>query len=508
MRYVIYCRKSSDEKSGKQIRSLKDQESDCLMLAQTHGIKIDSKRDIFRESASAKYYNNRPIFNEIIKQVERGQIDGIIAWHPDRLSRNMYEAGRIIDLLDMKKLQDLKFYGHYFVNNASGKMMLGIMFAISKEYSDKLSENISRGYNNNFAEGKANGTPKWGYINDKDDYYRRDPKNFDLIKQAWEMRLDGKTIGQIHQWLVDKGCERATKKDPSKKIVIGYNTLASLFKDHVYFGELEQKNKYVKLWEFYDFEPMITNEQFYQVQLLSDSKPKANVKQKLLFRDNIVKCSCGSTCFPGVSKGRKKRYMYLTCRQRSNCPNSKNSLRSKILIDTISEDISKKFKPYRSKYEEVKKRLIKAIEQQSKDDTKKVKKLRAQITKTENEMNEYIGTILRKGKLKHKEQNIYDNTVNEYDDKLRGLKRDLSNIEENSIMKNFDYEFFSNLLQNIDKYWNKANPEQKQRICKILFSNLVIGDGKVVSIEYKPIIAKLFTKEVEMAGVEPASKIV
>ena len=32
--------------------------------------------------------------------IEAGGADGIIAWHPDRLARNAFDGGRIIDLID------------------------------------------------------------------------------------------------------------------------------------------------------------------------------------------------------------------------------------------------------------------------------------------------------------------------------------------------------------------------------------------------------------------------
>src|SRR3989339_1563941 len=96
-RYAIYARRSSDESSGKQYKSIPDQLQFCSELAQREGITVPEKY-IFSESASAKTANNRPIFNKLLALIRAGHIDGIISWHPDRLSRNMLEAGTIIDL--------------------------------------------------------------------------------------------------------------------------------------------------------------------------------------------------------------------------------------------------------------------------------------------------------------------------------------------------------------------------------------------------------------------------
>ena len=54
---------------------------------------------IFKESKSAKKPNNRPIFKDMLRRIERGEADGIICWQINRLSRNPVESGEISWLL-------------------------------------------------------------------------------------------------------------------------------------------------------------------------------------------------------------------------------------------------------------------------------------------------------------------------------------------------------------------------------------------------------------------------
>ncbi len=74
-RYCIYARRSSDEKSGKQYKSIPDQLQFCKELAERYGIRV-VPRHIFVESASAKKADNRPIFNKMLTLVRKGEIDG------------------------------------------------------------------------------------------------------------------------------------------------------------------------------------------------------------------------------------------------------------------------------------------------------------------------------------------------------------------------------------------------------------------------------------------------
>jgi DNA invertase Pin-like site-specific DNA recombinase len=81
-------------------------------------------------------------------------------------------------------------------------MMLGIWFVFSKQYSDKLSEDISRGYQTKKEKGKAMGKMKYGYQINEDGYYEPHPKYFPLIKKAFEMKLyDNKSNSEIADWL-------------------------------------------------------------------------------------------------------------------------------------------------------------------------------------------------------------------------------------------------------------------------------------------------------------------
>src|SRR5687768_9570751 len=88
-----------------QVRSIGDQLAEARELAKKEGLQIVQ---IFEERRTAKI-PGRPVFNHMLDLIERGEAEGIIAWHPDRLARNPVDAGRVIYLTDVGKLQALKF---------------------------------------------------------------------------------------------------------------------------------------------------------------------------------------------------------------------------------------------------------------------------------------------------------------------------------------------------------------------------------------------------------------
>jgi len=206
LRYVLYARKSTVDES-KQIYTTTDQRNDCRKLAKKLGLNIVEE---IEEDRSAKVRGNRPKFDTLIKNIGV-KYDAIICWHPDRLCRNMYEGGMIIDMLDEGKLKDIRFHSHEFTNDANGKMMLGMLFVFSKNYSHTLSFKISESTNKRFDEGKSSGSPKWGYDRDLETGFYSPNEFFDVIKQAWGLRANGESYERCVKFLISKNYHRKTK---------------------------------------------------------------------------------------------------------------------------------------------------------------------------------------------------------------------------------------------------------------------------------------------------------
>lgn len=102
VQYCLYARKSS-ESEEKQALSIDSQIKEMLAIAQIDSLYI---ADIYRESHSAKDCGQRPVFNKLLTDIKDGKFNGILAWHPDRLSRNAGDLGSVVDLLDQKKIKD------------------------------------------------------------------------------------------------------------------------------------------------------------------------------------------------------------------------------------------------------------------------------------------------------------------------------------------------------------------------------------------------------------------
>src|SRR3989344_306508 len=157
----LYARKSTDVED-KQVLSIEAQLVELREYATRESLQIVEE---FVEKQSAKI-PGRPIFNRMMEKVEKGDAQGILAWHPDRLARNSVDGGKLIYLVDTGKIKALKFPQFWFEPSPQGKFMLNIAFGQSKYFVDSLSENTKRGLRQKVRRGEYPGKAPLGYLND------------------------------------------------------------------------------------------------------------------------------------------------------------------------------------------------------------------------------------------------------------------------------------------------------------------------------------------------------
>ena len=186
-KFFLYARKSTDVED-KQVLSIEAQLTELRDYAKRENLNIALE---FIEKQSAKV-PGRPIFNEMMKWIEKGDADSILSWHPDRLARNSIDGGKIIYLLDTGKLASLKFPTFWCDSTSQGKFMLNMAFGQSKYYVDSLSENTKRGLRQKVRNGDYPTLAPVGYINDSwTKTVVVDRKKAKVIKQALEFYVKG-----------------------------------------------------------------------------------------------------------------------------------------------------------------------------------------------------------------------------------------------------------------------------------------------------------------------------
>jgi len=354
--YASYRRKSTDDE--RQVLSLGSQKDE--IGRNFPNLKIT---DLEPESVSAFKPYKRPVFKKMLEMVEAGKIQGIAAWHPDRLSRNPIDAAQIIYLLDIGKLKDLKFCSYHFDNSPEGKMMLQIVMSQSKYSSDKLSKDVKRGMNtkaNNSGYRPGRATP--GYLNSNtnvrgEEIIFNDRARFNLVKQVWQTMLTGNYTVPAILKIVNNDLhlsQRATRKLPERKLTL--NVLYRMFTNPFYYGWYEWpmgSNNWVKG----KHDAIINEKEFDRVQFLLGRKGRPRPKTHKFAFTGIMRCgNCGAGItaeekFKKQKNGKTHHYIYYRCTRRIDLNCKEKAIEVKELskqIDGVLEKltISEKFQKW------------------------------------------------------------------------------------------------------------------------------------------------------------------
>ena len=320
---VAYYRKSS-ENEDRQVLSIPAQIEEINKVAQSENFTY---KKTFSESHSAKN-PGRPVFEEMLEYIESGNANGIVTWAPNRLSRNSIDTGRIIHLMDLGKLMEVRTPGQIFRNNPNDKFLLSLFCSQAKLENDNKGEDVKRGLKAKVQQGWFPGSAPVGYKNtpDLDKGFKiiiKDPDRFILIRKIWDMALTGRySVRRIHTIAKEELQLSTVKRKRIGGKPLSMSGIYSLLNNPFYSGEFEFPYASGNYYEG-KHEPMITREEFRQVQLRLGAKGKPRIFKKRFAYTGPVMCGeCGCQ----ITAEEKHQIICSSCKtkfsfhNKTNCP--------------------------------------------------------------------------------------------------------------------------------------------------------------------------------------------
>lgn len=309
LRYAVYIRKSTEEEE-RQVLSLASQRD---KITERYGdLKIVTE---FTESKSAFEPDKRPNFKELLELIDAGKVDGLIAWHPDRLSRNEVDASAITWRIRQGKIKDLRFAsGYNFDSSPESMMMLQMTMSQSQYFSAKLSKDIRRGNERKREEGQLTGKAPEGYLNHRTAVSGRgeasiikDPERFPLLRQAFDLFLTGEySVPAILTILNDEWGYQTVKRRKTGGSGLSRTGLYNVFRNVRYAGLIPDPYNPEHLFKA-QYPAMITPEEYDKVQTLLGRKglPRLATHKQFALRGFI---RCGD-CDCTVTAQEKRRQL-------------------------------------------------------------------------------------------------------------------------------------------------------------------------------------------------------
>ncbi len=488
LRYALYARKSTEDEE-RQVRSIEDQIADCYdLIIQPKGIKINPTTDIYQEKKSAKESGKRVEFTKLIKAIKQGKYNGLIAWHYDRLARNMKEAGEIIDMVDRGILKDLQLAKATFENTPNGKMILGINFVLSKHYSDHLSESVLRGNKSSTEKGKILNQIVHGYrIVEGERWIVPDGKNFDILQRAFRMRVDeDKSLREVAEYINGMGYQAFRISKKHYNYTFDVDDVSKLFKKPLYAGVHTYGKDIVDMRQVDpDFKAMISEDEYIAMNratgMLSYSTrhraKRTGARDVSDFLRKFVICNhCGK--FMGTSVTTKQKG-YDSFRFR--CDNKACEYKGSGPAGATVRDYAVKFlKEHHFSTQEMYKRyrsdMVMGITQQTNDLKSKKKSLEVSIAKQKQRYENARDVVSQQNtKLgKHFSPEYLDGLESEVramESELAGVKSDIDQISDSYL----SYEEFLKLYKNAGELLRlTSGMSLANEIIRIFFSNFTV----------------------------------
>jgi DNA invertase Pin-like site-specific DNA recombinase len=332
--YCLYARKST-EQEDKQVLSIDSQIKEMEKMAANDSLEIVEMK---KESHSAKEAGQRPVFNEIVEELKQGKYNGILTWAPDRIARNAGDLGRIVDLMDSKKLVEIRTYGQKFMNTPNDKFMLMILGSQAKLENDNKVINVKRGLRTRAAMGLRPSMAPTGYLNSKNKDERCqvivDSLRAPVVKQMFEKVANESYSGRkVYKWLK----EIDFKNKNGKYVTLGniYRMLRMTF----YYGIFEYPEGSGE-WYTGKHTPIISRELFEAVQVKIKVEKKKAYGREFAFTKMLhcAYCESGITAEEKIRElkdGGSNAYVYYRCTKVKNrdCPNE--SVSEEILINEM-----------------------------------------------------------------------------------------------------------------------------------------------------------------------------
>ena len=149
---IIYARYSSD---NQREESIDGQIRECKEFAEKNDIRII---DTYIDRALSAKTDNRPSFQQMIKDSSKGLFDVIIVWKLDRFARNRYDSARYKAQLRKNGVKVISA-SENISEGSEGIILESVLEGMAEYYSADLSEKVIRGLTENAIKCKFNSDP-------------------------------------------------------------------------------------------------------------------------------------------------------------------------------------------------------------------------------------------------------------------------------------------------------------------------------------------------------------
>ncbi|MES9962201.1 MAG: recombinase family protein [Candidatus Sedimenticola sp. 20ELBAFRAG] len=529
--YLVYNRKSTDE-ADNQKNSIDYQKKENISFAKRETLKvadisidglcvngvISERHSGFKESGDlqisedgvVKFRIDRPKFQRLVQLINQGHIKGMICLCWDRISRNKADDTVIRKL--MKKGADIRFVHAQYANSSAGELHMDIDGMFAQHHSRVTSEKVRLSTRNSRSQGKCTYRAPIGYLNEGNmDHKPFDPERALKVKELFELYATGDwSLADLQRHTAKQGLtappmrRHRTKEEMladedivpekvAKPIQRGY--LAKILRNQFYIGKVKRLDGgYI---DSISHEPLVSVDVFNRVQdLLSSKNVSRHYTEKIDYPlRGVLRCA---HCHRVYTPYKKKGVLYFNSRCVDGCTNTVRNCNFAHVSDKVREVI---VGLHLSEQE------LEMLDSRASTDIALLEHRRMQeFERMDRQKKSLRGELayLREHRLQLLKEGVYtpSELVGEQtklETELDGLRQDEAISEEaiRGLIK--DVVKLSELLKGLVPTYDFADPYEKEKIIRAIFSELSISQD-TLKFKLEKGLAPFETRIVDLCG--------
>ena len=202
IRCAIYTRKSSEEGLEQDFNSLDAQREACeaYIKSQIHeGWVLVEKQ--YNDGGFSGGNLERPAFQELLSDIENDEIDIVVVYKVDRLTRSLMDFSKIIDIFDKHETSFVSITQQFNTTTSMGRLTLNILLSFAQFEREVTGERIRDKFAASRKKGMfMHGIATIGYIK-KDGILYEDKEHSYKIKTIFKKYIEFKSVAKLQNYL-------------------------------------------------------------------------------------------------------------------------------------------------------------------------------------------------------------------------------------------------------------------------------------------------------------------
>ncbi|CAN2104295.1 recombinase family protein [Wolbachia pipientis] len=332
VRCAIYTRKSNEDGLEQKFNSLDAQRVVCekYIKSREGWVALAKKYDDGGFSGSNL---NRPAIKELFEDVKVGEVDCVVVYTLDRLSRETKDCIEVTSFFRRHRISFVAVTQIFDNNTPMGKFVQTVLSGAAQLEREMIVERVKNKIATSKEQGLwMGGNPPLGYdVKEKELIINE--KEAKIIKHIFERYMELKSMAELARELNREGYRTKAKSDIFKKA-----TVRRIITNPIYMGKIRHYEKQYKG----KHEAIIEEEKWQKAQELISNQPYRKAKYEEALLKGIIKCkSCDVNMTLTYSKKENKRYRYYVCNNHLRGKNCESVNRT-IVAGEIEKEVMKR----------------------------------------------------------------------------------------------------------------------------------------------------------------------